>query len=56
VISLPNDKIFSIGGSFDEKGNHTKKDTIEYVKDPETGERQAVVRAAFGIAVYPNFS
>jgi len=63
IISLPNDKIFIIGGASDDKATITKKDTYELVKDPVTGIRTVVQkanmwqsRAAFGIAVYPNFS
>ena len=63
VISLPNDRVFMVGGSSDVNCSNTKKDTYEMVKDPVTSKRKAEVRtqmwqprAAFGIAVYPNFS
>jgi len=46
IISLPNDKIFMIGGASDVQSSQTQKDTIEFVKDPETGKRNPVVRAS----------
>lgn len=61
-ISLPDDRIFVIGGSSDMNCSSTTKQTVEIVKE-QTGQRSKVVRAnmyqsraAFGIAVYPNFS
>ena len=61
-ISLPDDRVFVIGGSSDMNCSSTTKQTVEVVKD-ENGQRSKVVRAnmyqsraAFGIAVYPNFS
>lgn len=51
-----------IGGSVDPQCSSTSRDTYELVKNA-SGERVAEVRqnmwqsrAAFGVAVYPNFS
>lgn len=62
-ISLPDDRLFLIGGATDINCTATTKQTVELVKDPITGKRSKVSRAAmyqsraaFGIAVYPNFS
>lgn len=63
IISLPNNKIFMVGGASDVECTNTHKDVYEFVKDEATGKRSKVKRAnmwqsraAFGIAVYPNFS
>ena len=52
-----------IGGAIDAQCTNTVKNTVELVKDSTTGKRSVVARsdmwqarAAFGIAVYPNFS
>lgn len=61
LISLPQDRIFLIGGANDIQCTNTKWDTMELIKEGE--DRKVVMkanmwtkRAAFGVAVYPNFS
>ena len=57
VVSLPSGRVFVIGGAKDINGQQTLKDTHEVV-DGQFNKMASmwISRAAFGVAVYPNFT
>lgn len=57
TISLPGDRVFVIGGSKDISGSNCTNQTHELVDGKfESRTNMWINRAAFGCAVYPNFS
>jgi len=57
TISLPGNRVFVIGGSKDISGNSCTNQTYELVDGKfEQRANMWINRAAFGCAVYPNFS